>query len=217
MLPRLVALACCLSLMACARTSQVSTRFMGATEAEPPAALLLVARMPETEQRRRWEQACMTQLYGGEALTLIASTEALPNWYEGGNEQLLAWARDKGNAVNVLVFELTGLLLAPFSMPPGNVVSSERFPNEDPIGDPTWAINLGRSPEKPPELPETIETEVRLISGAGDVLWEGLVYTHEANDLAAIGRSQCAAVQETLEGLGHLPDRKGLLPFISGR
>lgn len=216
MLPRLAALACCLTLLACARTSQVSTRFMGDSPAAPATRLLLVARMPETEQRREWEQACLKRLNHGDALLVTASSSALPNWYEGGNDQLLAWAREHGNAT-VLVFELTGLLLAPFSMPPGNVVSSERFPNEDPIGDPTWTINLGRSEEKPPELPETIETDVRLIAANGDVLWEGLTYTHEANDLAAIARSQCAAVQDTLSGLGHLPDQKGLLPFISGR
>ena len=217
MLQRLVILVACLTLAACARTSQVTTRFMGAMPATPPSHLLLVARMPERDQRQRWEQACLTRFHKRERAAVTASSDALPGWYEGGNDQLLNWAGNRSPDSAVLIFELTDLLLAPFSMPPGNVVSSERFRQEDPLGEPTWRINLGGAEDIPADLQEVHETEVRLITGAGDVLWEGVVQTREANELAAIARSQCSAVLDRLSELGYLADQKTLLPFTSGR
>lgn len=217
MLPRLAVLVCCLTLVSCARTSQVSTRYAGVQPDPLPSQLLLVARMPESKQRQQWEQACLPHFQRSDSLSVTASADALPNWYEGGNARLLDWAQRHGTDTAILVFELTDLLLAPFSMPPGNVVSSERFRNENPMGEPTWQINLGGGENRPPDVPETRETEVRLIASNGDVRWEGVVLTREANDLAAIARSQCRAVQDTLSGQGYLPDQNTLLPFISGR
>lgn len=199
MLLRLLLLSSLLSLAACASTTEIQTRHQASANAAPATHLLLVARTPEQGARRHWENACAETLEG-KGLTLTRSHKVLPDWYEAGTNALQQWARDRG-ADAILLGELTNLVLQPPNMP------RDAGPG-DPDMQAQWTITLEdgkvRGAEEPP--PASQEVDFQLIAPAGERLWAGTARSHEANQLAAIARSQCRALHKTLVAQGLLPD-----------
>lgn len=190
----------CLLATACAPTSTTYTRYLDSAAATS-SAVLLAARMPDINQRRIWEQACVETL-GTDGLRIATSHTLMPGWYEGDNDALLAKARRSGLDA-ILVAELSGLLLAPMQLPPRNQVSEERFTGPFESQPPRWQIQFGSDDQPPP--PEQRLATLRLIAANGETRWEGELATHEANDLEAIARSQCRALGKELRRLNLLP------------
>lgn len=200
-LPGLCILA--LALGGCATTTQLTTRYLTDTPVEPAARILLVARTPETDMRIDWENTCAEKL-STPGLEVVRSHKALPLWYEAGNELLQRWAAEH-QLDAILIAELTGLLLAPPQVPAQNYAQQERSIGEDNIGAATWSFFLGRKEKELPPPPEVHQIEFQLIQPDGKTLWNGIGHTHEANDLDAIARSQCKALEMNLRGLRLLP------------
>ena len=192
-----------LVLASCASTTNITTRYITDTAVPPAKKVLLVARTPEADVREKWEVTCADVL-SNRKLDLVPSHTALPLWYEAGNDRLLAWARDN-HADAVIIAEITGLLLAPPQMPAQSYMQSERGVAEDNIGAATWSFFIGRKEKKTPVPPEIHEVEMQMLSADGKVLWNGVAYTHEANDLEAIAKSECKAMKRNLDGLRLLP------------
>lgn len=192
-----------LLLSACASTTDFNTRYITDTPVPPATSVLLVGRTPETADREHWENACASVL-DSRKLTLIRSNTTLPLWYEAGNDHLLKWATEN-NVDAIIIAELTGLLLAPPQIPPQNFMQSERAIGEDDIGSSTWNLFLGRKEKQRPVPPETHEIEFQLIAKNGNTLWNGVAFTHEANDIKAIAKSQCRALKRDLDGLKLIP------------
>jgi hypothetical protein len=198
LLTKLLTVSAASLIAACASTSQVSSRYL---DAEIPAAqqILLVARAAENNMRIEWERVCLAQLKATK-INLTPSYIALANWSEGTNEALLDWAAEQTIASEILIFEISGLLIAPPQIPPNNEVSVKRYHPEEPIGEPTWTFSFGAKDQKQTP-PERYFTEVRLLTAEGQTRWEGLITSHEANDLSAIARSQCKSMVSTLKEL----------------
>ena len=180
----------CLMLQACASTSSVSSRFQADT-AVAAASMMIAARTPEQALRKRYELACH-QAWAGKAASQ-PSHQVIANWYEAGYQQLL----EAMDTEAVLVIDITPVLIAPMQMPPANEISDARFGADAGPTYNTWQIGGNKEPSAagPDKI---IEVEARLIGADGQVRWEGLVRTHEANDLQAIARSQCQALGEYL-------------------
>lgn len=191
------ALLCSLVLLSgCASTSDISTRYF---DEDIPSAqqILLVARSAENKTRAQWEKICLSELSETDK-PIVASYQVMPNLSEGYNQALTGWASQQTLLTDVLIFEISGLLLAPPQIPPGNEVSVERYNPEQPIGEPTWKISFGKK-ETQPTPPDRTITEVRVLTSKGKTRWEGLVTSHEANDITAIARSQCKALAPMLK------------------
>lgn len=193
----LCALLCSLVLLSgCASTSDISTRYF---DEDIPSAqqILLVARSAENKTRMQWEKICLSEL-SETGKPIVASHQVMSNLSDGYNQALTGWASQQTLLTDVLIFEISGLLLAPPQIPPGNEVSVERYSPEQPIGESTWKFSFGQQ-ENQTIPPERIITETRLLTSEGKTRWEGLVTSHEANDMAAIARSQCKALAPMLK------------------
>jgi hypothetical protein len=192
----LICLACLLS--ACANTTSIATRYQVATDTRIHS-LLLAARTPEGDYRHAWEGACESALKT-HGLTLINSDKATPDWHDPDPQPLVDWAKTNGVDA-VLIVDITGLLLAPPQIPgqpDSQIVALRRAPNETPIGIPTWNLFIGKRAQAQPQSPRLHTMEAQLISNTGKMLWDGVLTTHEANDIGAIADSQCAALRKSL-------------------
>lgn len=190
-------------LAGCASTSSVMTRYASADSATALSHLLVVARTPEQPVRARWESVCRDTFTAG---TATASHDPLPGWFDSGHQQPLQWLAATHPHGAVLIVDLTALLLPPMQMPAHNEVSRERFPGDHTQQQDTFRIEFGSSGSKDARAPEdTLTTEARLVLANGDIAWDAVISTREANDLAAIARSQCRALDKTLRRLGWLP------------
>ena len=204
MMTRLFAVALMLALGAgCANTSTLVTRHSAGPGEAPVRNLLLVGRSPELKFRSQWELACASRFSSADLRISTSHTlwpEPLPE-----QEALLQQARDKGFD-GVLVGEITSLLLLPPQMPPDNVVSEERRASSDASPrTPGFQFTLGGGNEAPTDLPEDQDIEFQLQRSSGQVLWNGLIRTREANQIGAIARSQCERLHQALQGAGLIP------------
>jgi hypothetical protein len=192
-----------LLLSACASTSTLVTRHLADNNEAPVQNLLLVGRSPDAKTRQQWEKACASRL-GGAGLRITGSDSLWSADLMPDTEALLAEAASRGFDA-VLIGEITPLLLAPLQMPPDNVVSEERRASSDASPrTPGFQITLGASDTSaPPPVDQDIEFQLQRPDGS--LLWNGLVRTHEANQLEAIARSQCQRVRKTLVQAGLLP------------
>lgn len=195
-----------LLLTACASTTEVSTRYLA--EDQPAAArhLLVVARTPEKEFRKEWEDRC-AEVIAGDGLKVTRSYRALPLWYEPGTQRLEEWARNHG-ADAILVGELTRLVLPKPDLDHPELLNTGRGELEDPIGEPEWSFFIGRKEKKEDSWPIYQEIFFQLIDADGRGLWSGNTLTHEANALDAIAASQCKALRKSLSSLNLLPGRQ---------
>ena len=183
----------------CASTSSVTTLYQA--DGHAASSVLVAARLPDQAQRRQYEDACLPAL-GWKGRQLVAAHEPLPNWYAGENTALVNTAQALG-LDTILVLELSTLLLSPMQLPPRNDVSQERF--SGPVGSQPGPWQMQIEGEAVPTPPETLSFQARLMASTGTTLWEGLVHTHEANDLQAIARSQCEALGKALQQAGLVP------------
>src|SRR5690606_23773052 len=197
------ALLCLILLSGCASTTKLTTRYLTDTPVDASTRLLLVARTPEANTREAWENACAGVL-DIPALAVQTSHQAMPLWYDAGNDHLLDWATKNGHDA-ILVAEITGMLLALPQVPSQNYMQRERSIGEDDIGSATWSFFLGRKEKESPPPPEIHEVEFQLLSPDGKMLWNGVGFTHEANEIEAIARSQCRALKKNLQGLHLIP------------
>ena len=183
-----------LLLQGCASTSSVSTRFL-ADNSESVRTLMVAARTPEPLLRKDYERACAAAL--GERAK--GAYRSLPDWHEAGYQQLV-----KGLTLDaVLVIDITPLIITPMQMPPANEVSSERFGSAAGPTFNTWESGGNQQATAVAGM-NSYDIEARLIKADNQVLWEGLIRTNEANDLQAIARSQCQALDSHLRKLGLL-------------
>lgn len=203
--PSLLPALLCLPLVlgGCASTTKLTTRYLTDTPVDASTRLLLVARTPETKTRETWENTCADVL-DIPSLSVQTSHRAMPLWYDAGNDHLLDWATKHGHDA-ILIAEITGMLLALPQVPAQNYMQQERSIGEDDIGSATWSFFLGRKEKETPPPPEVHEVEFQLVSPQGKMLWNGVGFTHEANELEAIARSQCKALKKNLQGLRLIP------------
>lgn len=200
---RLISLTALLTLLAgCASTTTLVTRHSVENPEMPVGKLLLIGRAAELDTRRQWEQACAPQLaHNG---LLVRSSHSV--WPENlpETEVLMQEALSRGFD-GVMIGEITSLLLLPLQLPPGNVVTDERRPSSDASPrSPGFQITLaGSEPESMPL--EVQDIEFQLQRPTGQVLWNGLLRTDEANQIEAIARSQCKRLHKTLRKSGLLP------------
>lgn len=187
----------------CASTTQVSTRYLANGAGPQLHHLLVVGRTPEQNLRRLWEDACAGQLKSP-ALKVTRSHKVLPHWYAPNDDALETWAQQNG-ADGILIVELTQLRLPSPQMPQADELNEQPGPTEDRIGRPQWSIFFGRHEKNPPPPPTYQNLDMTLYSADGDSLWSGVGRTHEANDVAAIGASQCKAVRKVLASKGLIP------------
>lgn len=193
-----------LGLVACASTTEVSTRYRAETPPPEVDHLMVVARTPEKLFREQWEDSCADAL-DGLPLTLTRSYKVLPLWYAPGTARLEQWARANG-ADAILVGELTRLVLPRPDLDHPDVLNRNRGGLEDPIGEPQWSFFIGRKEKKKEPWPIYREIQFQLISAEGKSLWAGTTLTHEANAIDAIAHSQCRALGKTLTEMGLLPE-----------
>jgi len=192
-----------LTVTGCANTSTLVTRHV-AEPGEPAVTnLLLVGRSPDLKTRRQWESACASRLQlTGLNIALshhLWTEEVLPP-----HDSLMQQARQSGFD-GVLIGEITALLLAPMQLPPENVVSQERRSSSDASPQSEgFQITLGSKEPRAPEL-QDMDIEFQLLGAQGKMLWNGLLRTHEANQIEAIARSQCKRVREALSEASLLP------------
>src|SRR5690606_37870446 len=134
-------------------TTQVETRLQN--DAGTPAhSLLLVARTPETNYRKTWENTC-AKVFA--PLTITKSQDALPDWFDSDTKSLTDWLQQH-QVDNVLLVDITALLLAPPQMPGMPADTSgmvPRAPHEDPIGVPEWNFFIGQKSSPAATEPRT--------------------------------------------------------------
>lgn len=184
------------ALTACASTSSITSRYLAPSVA-PSASITLAAQTPEQSIRERYETVCAGEL--GTKVTVIPAYTLLSSWAGASPEPLLAVT----DTPALLVIDLTSLLLPAMQMPPGNEVSDARLGSAAGPTYNTWELGSSRSQDSA-DVDQVIHVEARLISQSGTTLWEGIIHTHEANDLRAIAQSQCRALADTLGAHGLL-------------
>lgn len=203
-----------LLLSACAQTTQIEPRYLAPKLAPDTARrttdinrLLIAARTPDATYRSNWEAAC-GRVFSKTGMNVSLSYKALPDWNDLHIEELSDWAL--AHRVDaILMVDITTLLLAPPQPPSG--ISNDTFgisqngPNEDDIGKPDWSFFIGRKEKRKAQPPRLHSSEAQLLSPSGKMLWDGLMTTHEANDLAAIASSQCEAIKQRLTKIKILP------------
>lgn len=196
---RLAALLAILLLGGCASTTQVETRYQGSS-VTPAHSLLLVARTPEASYRKVWESTC-DRVFASLPLTITKSMDALPDWFDSDTKSLTDWLV-QNHVDEVLLVDITALLLAPPQMPgmPADTSGvAPRAPHEDPIGVPQWNFFIGQKSKALPSPSREHQVEAQLLSPQGKMIWNGMLSTHEANDLEAIAGSQCKALKKVLQ------------------
>lgn len=195
---RLLSLLLPLLLAACASTTQIETRYQ-IPAAAPASSILLVARTPEANYRKTWENTC-AKVFSSLPIHITKSIDALPDWFDSDTRSLTEWVTQQ-HIDAVLLVNITGLLLAPPQMPGMSADTSgvaPRAPREDPIGVPEWNFFLGKKSKALPTPALLHQVEAQLLNPDGKMLWNGLLTTHEANDFEAIASSQCKAIKQIL-------------------
>lgn len=198
-----LALSCVALLSACANTTDLDVRYQKA--APQFEHLLLVAKTPDASWRAQWESACQTMF---RSLSTDTSTQLDPAW-----DGTSTFTSRQPLPSTTLIVDITPLLLAPPQMPGMMDVDGQMLltdPNEDSIGIPTWNFFIGRKAKKLPEPPLLHSLEAQLLDQNGGLLWDGVMTTHEANDLKAIAKSQCRALKKDFVQQGYLPSRNPL-------
>lgn len=188
-----------LTLAGCASTTQVVTRSTVVAPKGPAHSLLLVAQTPENDIRETWELTC-EPIFARTGLAVSLSHQSVPLWQNQGRDALLDWAR-KHQVDRILIVNLTGLLMQPPQFPNRHSLNPMNE-NQPPA---TFHIGIGGTYKEPKQPPETQSYPVDLLNADGGNLWHGLARTHEANDEAAIAKSQCTALRNALEQKGLLP------------
>jgi hypothetical protein len=176
-------------LTGCASTSDIATRY-GAISLEGDT-LLLATRSPDPQVRKRWENAC-EPAFRKQGYDVTQSFTVLPAWFATGTDELERWASANGIR-NILVAELTGLLPAPPHYNPPEVLSGNNMHHDVQIMVPAREYRETRDAA---EADQNIE--VNLLNNEGRILWRADVVTREANNIAAIARSQCEALAKSL-------------------
>lgn len=185
-------------LTGCANTTSIETRYQQPQQ-QAINSLLVAARTPDANYADKWEKACRPMLNDSVA-TLSTSSQAGIDWDGNQLSPLVQWA-DEHQIGAVLIVDITRILIAQ-PMIPGHSDPSDNLyyvaPGEDNIGIPTYSLFLGKSAKKPPKPPIYHQVEAQLIDNNGKMLWDGMLTTHEANSLSAIGKSQCRALARAL-------------------
>ncbi|HEX5678297.1 MAG TPA: hypothetical protein VFX91_10025 [Alcanivorax sp.] len=190
-----------LFLSGCASTTEVTTRTVTDTPPPPAQTLLLVAQTPEGETRETWELVCRP-IFERAGLTVLLSHQEVPLWYERGRKALVDWAADHP-VDRILMVDLTRLLISGPHMRDRRELNPI---NQDNEVRPTWRVGLDgeRIKDAPPaDVEQAFPAD--LLTGDGANIWHGVARTHEANDQAAIAKSQCLALRDTLQQMRLLP------------
>ncbi|MCK0536610.1 hypothetical protein [Alcanivorax quisquiliarum] len=176
-------------LQGCASTSDIVTRY-GASTA-PGERLLLATRSPEPALRRQWEDAC-APLLRKQGFDVVTSMDVLPAWFATGTDELEKWASANG-VPGILVAELSALLPEPAHYNPAQGLGDNRSHHDVQVVVPAKVFREARDA---PEANQNIDIE--LFDAAGRIQWRAELVTHEANNIPAIARSQCAALANVL-------------------
>ncbi len=190
-----------LLLAGCASTTEVNTRFTSDETFPRQNSLLLVAHTPEGGVRETWELTCR-DIFSSDSLTILLSHQEIPLWYEGGKQRILSWAQETG-VDRILVVELTHLLIdaAEPPQPVNQLNAMDQVPGSPP---PTWEVGIGGDLKKAGIEEALRQHGTELINAEGTPIWTGVATTHEANNMAAIAKSQCKALRKTLREQGYL-------------
>lgn len=198
---QLSVLAMALLLCGCASTTQVITDSTTVAASGTAHHLLLVAQTPEDAMRETWELTCRP-IFQRRGLQVTLSHQEIPLWqHQGGRPALLRWARQH-DADRILIVNLTQWLMQPPQMPRQHELNPLGQGDES---EPTVRIGLGGSYHKPAPPPVEQSYPADLLNADGGSLWHGEARTHEANDSAAIARSQCTALRDAFVKQGLIP------------
>lgn len=198
--PLLPALLLALLLAGCASTTEVVTRSTTTPPQGPAQSLLLVAQTPEDNLRETWEITCQP-IFQRRGLTVSLSHQETPLWRNKGRPALLNWARAH-HVDRILIVNLTRLLMRPPQMPARHELNPL---NQDTEVHPTWRIGIGGTYKEQDQAPDKQSYPADLLNNQGANLWHGLARTHEANNQAAIAKSQCTALRDVLVEKGLIP------------
>lgn len=190
-----VALLMAFLLAGCASTTEIVTRSVTPRPPGEAASVLLVAQTPEGDTREIWELTCQP-IFQRAGLDVYLGHQELPLWDNNGRAALSQWASDHG-VQRVLVVNLTHLLM----QAPHLTGYRDLNPINQEIEAPTWRIGIGGDLKEPPEAQSKQTFPADLLDASGHNLWSGLARTHEANDQAAIAKSQCRALAAGLQQL----------------
>lgn len=185
----------------CASTTEITTRTV--TDTPPPAAtaIVLAAQSPENDTRETWELTCRP-IFAGSGLTVYLAHQEVPFWEQGGHRALSDWTGTHG-VERILLVDLTRLLMSAPHLPDQRELNPL---GQDTEVRPTWRLGLdGERIERAPLDDTESSYPAYLLDGDGASLWHGVARTHEANDQAAIAKSQCRALRDALHGNGLLP------------
>ncbi len=198
---RLAVLGVALLLGGCASTTQVITDSTNTAPGGTAHHLLLVAQTPEDAMRETWELTCRP-IFRQRGLQVALSHQEMPLWQDqGGRPALLHWARQHG-VDRVLIVNITQLLMQPPQMPHQHELNALQQGDES---QPALRVGIGGSYHKPVPPPVEQGYPAELLDADGDSLWYGEIRTHEANDSAAIARSQCTALRDAFVKQGLIP------------
>lgn len=188
------------ALAGCASTTQVTTRTVTDTPPPPATTLLLAAQSPESDTRETWELTCRP-IFARTGVTVHLAHQEVPFWDEDGRQALSDWAGEHG-ADRILLVDLTRLLMSAPNLPADRDLNPL---DQDTEVQPTWRLGLDgeRIERDRPGDPEQ-RFPAYLTDGDGKPLWHGEARTHEANDQAAIAKSQCRALRDVLRQNGTL-------------
>lgn len=187
------ALLLALLLAGCASTTGIVTRSVTPTPPGTATSVLLAAQTPEGDTRETWELTCQP-IFQRAGLEVYLGHQELPLWDEKGPAALTDWAGKHG-VQRVLVVNLTHLLL----QAPHLSERQDLNPINQQNPEPTWQMGIGGKLKKQAEPQSEQEYPVDLLDAAGRNLWSGMALTHEANDQAAIAKSQCRALAAGLK------------------
>lgn len=176
-------------LLGCASTSDIVTRYGAGIV--PGERLLLATRSPEPALRRQWENACVP-LLRKQGFDVVTSMDVLPAWFATGTDELEKWA-SANNVPGILVAELSALLPEPAHYNPAQGLSDNRSHQDVLVVVPAKEFREARDA---PQARQNIDIE--LLGADGRTRWRAELITHEANNIAAIARSQCATLAQAL-------------------
>ncbi|MBM1144800.1 hypothetical protein GN155_013550 [Alcanivorax sp. ZXX171] len=187
-----------LLLAGCASTTEITTRTVTDTPPADAGAILLAAQSPEGDVRETWELICRP-IFSRAGLTVYLAHQETPLWRD--RDALTDWAAGHG-VDRVLLVDLTRLLMSAPNLPADRDLNPL---DQDTEVQPTWRLGLDgeRIERDRPGDPEQ-RFPAYLTDGDGKPLWHGEARTHEANDQAAIAKSQCRALRDVLRQNGTL-------------
>lgn len=188
-------------LAGCASTTQITTRTVTDTPPPPATSVLLAAQSPESDTRETWELTCRP-VFARSGLTVHLAHQEVPFWDQDGRAALSDWA-GQHQVDRILLVDLTGLLTSAPNLPDQRELNPL---NQDTEVQPTWRLGLdGQRIQRAPLEDTEDRFPAYLMDGTGASLWYGIARTHEANDQAAIAKSQCRALRDALRQAGLLP------------